>query len=83
MPSAIDVKPTMVITFEMFILKNRSFPYDPEVAFGIFPLCNSDFQVAEGKFKVPMIRGALDPKIEEKYRAYLDKWLCNLYFQPV
>lgn len=86
-PSAIDVKPTMVITFEMFILKNRSFPYDREVAFGIFPLCNSDFQVAEGKFKVPMIRGALDPKIakfseiEDKYRANLDEWVCNLYFQ--
>lgn len=86
-PSEYDIKPTMVITFEIFILKNRSFPYDREVAFGIFPLCNSDFQVAEGKFKVPMIRGALDPKIakfseiEDKYRTNLDEWVCNLYFQ--
>lgn len=40
----------------------------------------------EGKFKVPLLRGELDPsidkfeRIENRIGNNLDSWLCNLYF---
>lgn len=85
-PPAVELKPSMVLSFELFILRNRMLKYDKPVAFGYFPLCNSDFQVSEGNFKVPMLKGEIDMKcekfsdLEERLKYDIDTWLCNLYF---
>lgn len=48
---------------------------------------NSDFAVNEGKFKVPLLFGNVNPsvdkfdKIEAKMMQDLDNWTANLYFE--
>jgi hypothetical protein len=55
------------------------------VGWGTFPLVNGNFNINEGKFKIPMIHGKVDydidafTMIEHKYRRNIDEWLCNLY----
>mmetsp|Transcript_19151 Transcript_19151/g.8914 ORF Transcript_19151/g.8914 Transcript_19151/m.8914 type:complete len:106 (+) Transcript_19151:669-986(+) len=54
------IRPSMVISFELFLLKNARVPYDKIVGHGFFPLLNADFEVIEGMFKVPILRGEID-----------------------
>lgn len=48
---------------------------------------NSDFAVNEGKYKVPLLFGNVNPsvdkfdKIEAKMMQDLDNWTANLYFE--
>ena len=85
-PSPFEARPTMVISFELFMLRSRQVTYDKCVAHGMFPLMNSDFEFVEGKFKVPMIRGEIDlsldrfTDLEAVYANDIDNWMCNLYF---
>lgn len=85
-PSPFEARPTMVISFELFMLRSRQVTYDKCVAHGMFPLMNSDFEFVEGKFKVPMIRGEIDLSVdrfqdlEASYANDIDSWMCNLYF---
>ncbi len=57
------------------------------MGWGVFPLVNSDFDLNEGKFKVPLLFGNLDPNmdryelIEEQMMSDLDNWTANLYFE--
>ena len=50
-------------------------------------MLNSDFQLNEGKFKVPLLFGQVQhqfdkfKKIEKTMMADLDKWVSNLYFE--
>jgi len=86
-PAENQIKPSMALSFELFILKNRTLNYDKPVAYGYFPLINSDFELVEGRFKVPLLKGEIDRRVEKfadiesKYTENLDSWLCNLYFQ--
>jgi hypothetical protein len=76
----------MVYTFELFLRRNKQVDHHRAMAYGIFPLCNSKFEIAEGKFKVPMLRGEIDLGLDKfsdtdkLYRRNIDEWLCNLYF---
>jgi hypothetical protein len=85
-PSEAKLSSSMAISFELFLLKNRTVSFDKPVAYSYFPLINSDIQVCEGKFKTTMLKGALDLSVEKysdmetKYRNRIDDWLCNLYF---
>ena len=85
-PSPLEARPTMVVSFELFMLRSRQVTYDKCVAYGMFPLMNSDFQMVEGKFKVPLIRGEIDLSVdrysdlERIYSSDIDAWMCNLYF---
>ncbi|RLN14933.1 hypothetical protein BBJ28_00000897 [Nothophytophthora sp. Chile5] len=60
---------------------------DHVVAWGALPLSTPDFQVVQGKFKVPLLRGEMDSTMdkyhdmERMYQDDLSSWLCNLYFQ--
>lgn len=63
-PSPLEARPTMVVSFELFMLRSRQVTYDKCVAFGMFPLMNSDFEMVEGKFKVPLIRGEIDLSVD-------------------
>ena len=50
-------------------------------------MLNSDFGLNEGKFKIPLHFGEVDPdcdkfiKIEDKIKEDLDYWVANLYFE--
>lgn len=85
-PSEAKLASSMAISFEIFMLKNRTVKFDKAVAYSYFPLINSDFQVSQGKFKTTMMKGPIDLSVEKysdmeaKYRNNIDDWLCNLYF---
>ena len=57
------------------------------MGWGVFPLVNADFEQNEGKFKVPLLFGNVDPtldrfeQIEEKMMKDLDTWTANCYFE--
>ena len=50
-------------------------------------MLNSDFGLNEGKFKIPLLFGEVDPdcdkfiKIEDKIKEDLGYWVANLYFE--
>ncbi|XP_072175940.1 uncharacterized protein [Diadema setosum] len=88
-PSKPDIRPGMVLVFELFLLRGTLLPVDKVVAWGVFPICDGQFEVLQGKYKAPMLRGEMDTRIElhesiEKLMASdLDHWLCNVYFEIV
>ena len=71
--------------FELVFLSSKTSSDDVVVGWGAFPIVNGDFQLNTGKFKVPLVHGAVDYDvdafkcIESKYKRNLDEWLCNLY----
>ena len=73
--------------FELVYLSNKSSSEDVTVGWGAFPIVNGEFEINTGKFKIPLIYGAIDYKvdsfknIEAKYRRNIDEWLCNLYVE--
>lgn len=91
-----DVIPVMIpaklettncLQFKLVLLQSDIVPRDYVVGWGIFPLLNSDFGLNEGKFKVPLMFGNVDPrmdkfdKIEMAMMKDLDTWVSNLYFE--
>ena len=48
-PSKPDMLPGMVLVFELFILRGPVTPTDKVVGWGCFPICDSEFNVIEGK----------------------------------
>nr|XP_002734565.1 PREDICTED: uncharacterized protein LOC100373469 [Saccoglossus kowalevskii] len=88
-PSKPDVRPGMILMFELFLLRGSLLPVDKVVGWGVFPICDAQFNIIDGKYKVPFLRGEMDPRIEkhetiEKLIASdIDHWLCNLYIEVV
>lgn len=82
-PSEKDLRPCMVLIFELIAHTTR----DEIVGTGVFPLCNCELDYAQGQFKTPILRGLIHRRVEQfaelgkLYRANVDDWLCNLYFQ--
>lgn len=62
-------------------------PTDHVVAWGALPLTTPDFQVVQGQYKLPLLRGGMDHTMEKyrdmekMYQSDLSSWLCNFYFQ--
>ncbi|XP_050167458.1 uncharacterized protein LOC126637487 isoform X7 [Myiozetetes cayanensis] len=89
LPHRKAMKPGMIFLFELFLLRGTYAWIDQEVGWGAFPLCDNNFNVLEGKFKCPFLRGHYDPKVDrfKKIENFisqdLDHWLCNLYFQII
>jgi len=86
-PSKNDVAPSMCFVFELFQIRNSGLSKtDKVVAWGAFPLADPTFDVIKGYFKVPLLRGEMDPTIdryeelERRVATNVDNWLCNLYF---
>lgn len=81
------IQPSNVLQFELILLASDTVPKDYVVGWGVFPLVDSEFMLNEGKFKLPLLFGSVNVsydkfgKIEDSYKADLDKWLCNLYIQ--
>ncbi len=50
-------------------------------------MLNADFQINEGKYKIPLLFGNIDPgvdkfrTIEKRMGCDIDNWLCNCYFE--
>ncbi|ELK14986.1 Orofacial cleft 1 candidate protein 1 protein, partial [Pteropus alecto] len=89
LPPKKDVKLGMAFLFELFLLRGKYACLDQVVGWAAFPLCDNNFNVVEGKFKCPLLRGHYDQKlnnfrkIEDLICLDLDHWLCNLYFQVI
>jgi hypothetical protein len=91
LPSQGMLAPSMCFIFELHQLEVKQFDHGPEqiptvVGWGAFPLCDAGIRLVDGKFRVPLLVGAMDPSID-KYGTIdsiiqedLNKWLCNLYF---
>ena len=91
LPSHVMLAPSMSFVFELHQLQEKQFEDGPReiptvVGWGVFPLCDSKIRLVEGKFKVPLLVGAMDPSIDKYGKIHsiiqedLNKWLCNLYF---
>jgi hypothetical protein len=82
-----NLESTNCLQFQLMLLKSETVPRDYTIGWGVFPLLNSDFSLNEGKFKVPLLFGNVEPtfdkfkKIETSMMKDLDKWLANLYFE--
>ncbi|MGH0120108.1 UNVERIFIED_CONTAM: hypothetical protein FKN15_063329 [Acipenser sinensis] len=65
-----DVQPGMVFIFELFLLPGTNIHMNQVVGWGAFPVCDSQFETLEGKFKCPLLRGPQDviklPQSEQK-----------------
>ncbi|XP_013405388.1 uncharacterized protein LOC106170172 [Lingula anatina] len=89
LPAKPSVRPGMVLVFELFLLRGAVVPTDRVVGWGAFPICDGNFDIIEGKYKCPLLRGEMDTlidkheKIEELMASDVDHWLSNLYFEVV
>ncbi|XP_075682768.1 uncharacterized protein LOC142651667 isoform X2 [Rhinoderma darwinii] len=89
LPTEKKIKSGMTLLLELYLLHGKDTYIDRAVGWGIFPLCDNNLNVLEGKFRCPFLRGHYDfridrfTKIEDLIMADLDNWLCNLYFQVV
>ncbi|CBZ52693.1 conserved hypothetical protein [Neospora caninum Liverpool] len=86
-PPEKDITPSMCLVLELYFLRGSVSPVDKVVAWGAFPLVDSDFKLISGCFKVPLIRGHTDPSVtmyaqyEKLYREDIQTWIGNLYFR--
>ncbi|PIK53786.1 hypothetical protein BSL78_09280 [Apostichopus japonicus] len=89
LPAKSQIRPGMVLLFELFLLRGTLLPVDKVVSWGVFPICDGQFDVLQGRYKTPMLRGEFDPRIEkhevtEKLMASdLDHWMSNMYFEII
>jgi len=51
------MKPSFTLLFKLVRLSGEIKVSDKVIGWGVFPLTNSEMQVNEGKFKLPMIYG--------------------------
>lgn len=88
-PSRPDIRPSMVMVFELYLLSGDVSPTDRVVAWSAFPIADTEFHVLGGHFKTPFLRGPVDAridkfgKIERRISRSLENWLGNLYFEIV
>jgi hypothetical protein len=89
-PSRRFMKPYMTVVFELVLLKDDNHrAYNQVVGWGAFPLNDATFDVVQGKYRVPLLRGGMDSKlssyskIEAHLTAGIDNWLANLYFEVI
>ena len=55
---------TNVLLFQLILLESELHMKDYTVGWGVFPMVNSNFEMNEGKFKVPLIFGNVDPTMD-------------------
>ena len=56
---------TNCLQFKLVLLQSDIVPRDYVVGWGVFPLLNSDFALNEGNFKVPLLFGNVNPRIDK------------------
>ena len=86
-PSETKIEPSMSIVFELYRLADQKIPIDRCVGWGVMPLCDAELRVAHGKFKLPLLCGPIDRRLDryailaDWYQEDLNRWLANLYFE--
>ena len=55
LPSKPSLRPGMIITFEVYLLKGNVVNTDRVVAWGCFPVCDGTFEVIEGKWVASLL----------------------------
>ncbi|XP_072269459.1 uncharacterized protein [Pyxicephalus adspersus] len=89
LPTEKKIKSGMTLLLELYLLHGKDTYIDRAVGWGIFPLCDNNLNVLEGKYRCPLLRGHYDSridrfnKVEDLIATDLDHWLCNLYFQII
>ena len=79
------VRPSMVIVLELFMIGTKTAPVDRVVAWGALPVCDVNYDVVHGKYRLPFLKGNMGSQcdkyeyIEDTYSKDINKWLCNLY----
>ncbi|XP_026056603.1 uncharacterized protein ofcc1 [Carassius auratus] len=87
LPASCDLLPSSVLVFRLLSLPGDHSSVSSVMGWGAFPVCDCSFQLFNGKFKTPLLRGSPNPslnqfrRIEHLLSTDLDNWLCNLYFQ--
>nr|XP_020818691.1 uncharacterized protein LOC110192007 [Phascolarctos cinereus] len=76
LPSSEDVKPGMILLFEFFLCGGTYVSVDRVVGWGVFPFCDNNFDIVEGKFKCPLLRGHYDQKLEH-FRK-IEELICSI-----
>jgi len=51
-PAKYVATPSMILLFELFLLKSKTFSHDQVLGWGVFPLLNNELDYNRGKFKV-------------------------------
>jgi hypothetical protein len=86
-PARKDIRPSMVFIFELVVLPNEWVEEPTVVGWSIFPVCDMDLNITEGRFKTPVVRGPVRKDIisyrefQDIYSDDLDEWIGNLYFE--
>ena len=86
-PSNQQLHPSNVFIFELYRLADTEAMQDEVVAWGALPMCDGQFSVVKGSFKIPLLKGHVDRTIdlhyslETMYREDLSRWLSNLYLE--
>ena len=86
-PPNLYLEPSNVIIFELIWVSSQTSSKDYIMGWGAFPLVNGDFEINQGKFKLPILNGQVDyssnkfKDIEKKYIRNVDEWLANLYIE--
>ena len=72
-----------------FLLRGEVLSSNRVVAWDIFPIAGGQFDIIEGKFRCPMLHGEMDHRVEKHKKlkflitSYLNRWMCNLYFEII
>ena len=64
-PPDVHLRPGHVLLFELFLLCGQASTQDRVVAWGALPLTTPDFHLIQGKYKLPLLRGEVDPTIDK------------------
>jgi len=86
-PSQRELRPGNVLVLELFRLADKRNPRAAVVAWTVLPMCTPHLSVIEGKFRLPMLRGALNPvfdrhaQLERRITKSLESWVGNLYLE--
>jgi hypothetical protein len=55
---------TNILLFQLLLLESDQVDKDYVVGWGAFPLMNADFGLNEGKYKIPLLFGNMDPNVD-------------------
>jgi len=86
-PPQQSLKPGFCFVLELFQVSTRTNKLDKCVAWTALPLCTEHFTVPQGMYKLPFLKGAHSPLVQnykEMERAMasdINNWLCNGYIE--